>query len=178
MDKPQGVLETPKGVGEFGVNNKIFIGTLSYHQPLERLRNQFRILAPGFFWSLSWAVIAQNVILSPQSHVMDCDPIPSPLAAASINGLFDSVFLQLGHLIWYSIICSFLSKCYKHPQRQRGGNAGFSVGKPFRLTSRQSYQPQSRKEFPSSLLFFFIRFIGCDHAKGINPSHDRFNKKA
>jgi len=47
--------------------------------------------------------MAQNVILSPQSHVMDCDPKPSPLAAASINGIFDIVFLQFGHMIWFSI---------------------------------------------------------------------------
>ena len=26
--------------------------------------------------------------------------------------------------------------------------------------------------------FFFIRFTGWGHAKGLNPSHDRFNKKA
>jgi hypothetical protein len=40
-----------------------------------RLANQFRNLATGFFCSRSWAVIAQNEILSPHSQTMYSDPI-------------------------------------------------------------------------------------------------------
>ena len=83
---------------------------ISCYHPLETLRNQFRTLATGFFWSLSWAVIAQNEILSPHSQMTYPDPIvwSSPFAAESMTGLFDIVRLQLGHVIWFSMFFPFL----------------------------------------------------------------------
>ncbi len=47
--------------------------------------------------------MAQYVILSPQSQLIERDPEPSFLAAASISGSSDIVLLQFGHVIWFSI---------------------------------------------------------------------------
>jgi hypothetical protein len=51
--------------------------------------------------------MAQKLILSPQSHVIDAAPEYSFLAAASISGSLDIVLLHLGHLIWFSIFFPF-----------------------------------------------------------------------
>ena len=77
-----------------GKSARLSLLCLYYHQFFKKLRNQVRILATGFFWSLSWAVMAQNVIFSPHSHTIEDDPTSSPFAADSISGLFDIVFLQ------------------------------------------------------------------------------------
>lgn len=47
----------------------------SCDQLLEKLRNQFRTFTTGFFWSLNWAVMAQNEILSPHSQMTYPDPM-------------------------------------------------------------------------------------------------------
>jgi hypothetical protein len=72
---------------------------LPYDQPLNKLRIHRMIFAPGLFCSLSWAVIAQNVICSPHSHVTKVEPRFSPLAADSMTGLFVIVLLQRGQVI-------------------------------------------------------------------------------
>jgi hypothetical protein len=79
-------------------------------QPLEKLRNQLRSLAAGFFCSLSWAVIAQNEIRSPHSQLTYSDPIvwSPPVAAVSTTALFVMVLLQAGHVIWFSIFFPFV----------------------------------------------------------------------
>jgi hypothetical protein len=72
---------------------------LPYDQPLDKLRIHRIILAPGLFCSRNWAVIAQNVIRSPHSHVTKVVPRFSPRAAESMTGLFVIVFLQRGQVI-------------------------------------------------------------------------------
>jgi hypothetical protein len=62
-------------------------------------RSQFWNLWPGEVCFRSWAVIAQNVIRSPQSQMIDLAPEPSFLAAAFMIGSLDIVFLQLGQMI-------------------------------------------------------------------------------
>lgn len=86
---------------------------LQYDQRLEMLWNQCRTFPAGFFCSRSWAVIAQNEILSPHSQMTYSDPIlwSSPLAAESTTGLFVIVLLHAGHVIWFSIRFPFLSHC-------------------------------------------------------------------
>ena len=50
-------------------------------------RAQFLIRQPIVFWSLSWAVIPQYVIFSPQaSQLKDCVPSPALFSAASVIG--------------------------------------------------------------------------------------------
>jgi len=87
-----------------------WVARISYDQPLENPRIQFKTLSTGFFCSLSWAVIAQKEIRSPHSQMTYSDPIvwSSPFAAESMTGLFDIVRLQLGQVIWFSIFFPFL----------------------------------------------------------------------
>lgn len=82
---------------------------ISWYQPLEMAWNQFWIFLPSFFWPLSWAVMAQNEILSPHSQTTYSDPIvwSAPLAAESTTGLFKIVLLHSGHVIWFSIFFPF-----------------------------------------------------------------------
>jgi len=60
--------------------------------------HQFWIFLPNFFWSLSWVVMAQYVILSPHSQLIERDALPAPVAASSMSSSFDIVLLQWGHI--------------------------------------------------------------------------------
>ena len=100
----------------------IFVSSSSSYQLLEKPRIQFRALSTGFFWSLSWAVMAQNEILSPHSQMTNSDPKAwsSPLAAESMIGLFDIVRLHSGHLIWFSIFFPFFESFENWTQQSIG----------------------------------------------------------
>jgi hypothetical protein len=86
--------------------NRMFSFVLVIDHRFKRPRNHLVNLAPVVFCCLSWAVMDQNVILSPQSQVMEVDPRFSPFAADSMTGSFDIVFLQFGHVIEFSIVSS------------------------------------------------------------------------
>jgi hypothetical protein len=88
----------------------LFLFVVVFDHLFKRPRNHLENLAPIVFCCLSWAVMDQNVILSPQSQVMEVDPRFSPFAADSIIGLFDIVFLQFGHVIAFAIVSSQLAQ--------------------------------------------------------------------